>query len=116
MSTGCPSLEGLSVTSEHLQFDRWFFFPLFFSFNLSAFDRRRDEESGAAIGGESRLHPAGVFALRHRGRQQQRPVVVSSRASMIVKMMVMHSITQQHPVTPVTTTLITCVMGFNPQF
>lgn len=40
--------------------------------------RRRNEESGAALGGESRLHPAGVLAVRHRGRQQQRPVVVSS--------------------------------------
>lgn len=38
---------------------------------------RHDEEPGAAPGGESRLHPAGVVALRHRSRQQQRPVVVS---------------------------------------
>lgn len=41
-------------------------------------NQSHDEESGATVRGESRLHPSGVFALRHRGRQQQRPVVVSS--------------------------------------
>lgn len=41
---------------------------------------RQDEERGAAVGSESRLHPPGVFALAHRSREQQRPVVVSSSA------------------------------------
>lgn len=41
-------------------------------------DDSRDEESGAAAGSESRLHPAGVLAVRHGGREQQRPVVVSA--------------------------------------
>lgn len=37
----------------------------------------QDEECGAAVGSESRLHPPGVFALARRSREQQRPVVVS---------------------------------------
>lgn len=72
--------------------------------------RRHDEESGAAVGSESRLHPAGVFSLRHRGRQQQWPVVVSSPCAKDA------AADDVDALNHATAVLLSCVMEFKPQF
>lgn len=76
--------------------------------------RRHDEESGAAVGSESRLHPAGVFTHRHRGRQQQWPVVVSSPCA---KDADDDDVDEDvDALNHATAVLLSCVMEFKPQF
>lgn len=98
-------MEGLSVTTRKIQTCTSFFFL------SSRSTRRHDEESGAAVGSESRLHPAGVFTLRHRGRQQQWPVVVSSPCAKDADDDVDDDADALNHATAV---LLSCVMEFKP--